>query len=86
MGDCGKGMTHCSSGLKYCAFGCLLDIVALCDGCINVGLYSKDVCTNGATGFVDVMKNTMFLGLKVKDCFGLQTGIEPEKTFKTYTP
>jgi hypothetical protein len=28
----------------------------------------------------------MFLGLKVKDCFGLQTSTEPEKTFKTYTP
>lgn len=86
MGDVGKGMTHCLTGLKYCAFACLLNIVAPCDGCINCVLYSKDVCTTGVTGFADVMKNTMFLGGKVKDMLGLQTSNEPEKTFKSYTP
>jgi hypothetical protein len=73
MGDCGKGMTHCITGLKYCAFSCLLNIVGPCDGCVTCVLYSKDVCTTGVTGFGDILKHTMLLGNKVKECLGLQT-------------
>lgn len=86
FGDTGKGMTHCVSCLKYCAFSCLLQIVAPCDGCINCVLYIKDIFTTEVTGFKDVMTNTMVLGGKVKELLGLDTSNEPARTFGTYTP
>lgn len=86
MGDTTVAMNHCVQCLKFCAFSCLLSIVAPCDGCINCLLYIKDICTDGVTGFKDVMKNTMFIGSKVKECLELQTSNEPERTFGTYTP
>ena len=86
MGDTSKGMNHCVSCLKYCVFSCLLGIVAPCDGCINCVLYSRDVCTDGVTGFKDVMKNTMVIGSKIKECLELDTSNEPGRTFGSYTP
>lgn len=59
-------MKRCTTALKYCAFCCILNVVAPCDGCINCVLYAKDNCSDGVSSFKDVTKNTMFIGNKVK--------------------
>ena len=74
MGDTSAATTKCMTGLKYCAFCCLLHFVGPCDGIINCVLYARDNCTNGVSGFSDVVKNTRFLGDKVKDTLKLSTG------------
>ena len=86
MGDTKEAMSKCMTGLRYCAFCCLLDIVAPFDGCINCVLYARDNCTDGVSGFKDVMKNTKFLGDKVKVALDLETSNEPGKTYGSFTP
>jgi hypothetical protein len=71
LGDVGKGLDHCVTGLKYCVFSCLLQCVSPFDGCINCILYQKENCTNGVSGFADVTKNTMFIGGRIKDALNL---------------
>ena len=85
-GDGGAAGQHCLKCLKFYLYALVLYFCAPIDGIINCVLYIKEVCTNGVTGFGDVLKNTKVINEKVRDCFKLENGSEPEKTFKTYTP
>ncbi len=69
IGDCGNAMGHCATGVKYCAYGCLLQCCAPIDGIYNCVFYSVDVCSNGVAGFGDILKNTRWIGNKLRSAF-----------------
>jgi hypothetical protein len=87
--ECGDGSAaggHCMKCLKFCLYACCLDMCAPIDGCYNCIMYIKEICSNGVTGFGDILKNTKWINSMIREKFGLENGSEPEKTFKTYTP
>lgn len=73
-GDSGKAMEHCSKSLRYCAFSCVLECVACCDGLYNCVKVIGTICGSGFKGNKDLMENTQFLHNKVKECLNLETG------------
>ena len=85
-GNTSEAGGHCLKCLKYCGYSCALQCCAPIDGCYNCIFYIKKVCSDGVTGFKDILENTKWLNTKIKDCFGLENGNEPERTFNTYTP
>lgn len=74
LGDIGSNMPHCTKGIKYCLYSCVLGCVSPCDGCYNCVFYSMDVCGGGVTGFGDILKHTQWLNEKVKNAFELSNG------------
>ena len=84
LGSVSEGMPFCSKGIKYCLYACALSFVAPVDGCYNCIKYDMEVCGSGVTGFGDMLKNIKWLNNKLKDCFELTNGSEPEKTFGEY--
>ena len=86
MGNPGEALGHCATGLKYCIYACALDCCAPIDGCINCIFYVKDICTEGVTGHHNVLKNTEFIGGKIRDAFGLPDTPQPRGKFMEYTP
>jgi hypothetical protein len=74
LGDTAEATKKMTTALKYCAFCCALQCVAPCDSIYNCIFYQVDNFTSGVSGFKDIMKNTMFLGKKVEQALGLQTG------------
>jgi hypothetical protein len=58
-------MAHCVKGLKYCAYSCVVSIVAPIDGCINCLLYNKKNFVAGVSGIEDLTENTKFIAKKV---------------------
>jgi hypothetical protein len=86
MGDTKEAGERLKKALKYCAFCCLLDCVAPCDGCINCVLYTRDNCKEGVSSYKDVMKNTMFIGSKIQKSLDLPLSSEPANTYNSFTP
>lgn len=86
LGDCGAGMAHCVSGLKYCLYSCALSFCSPIDGLINCVLYSKDIFTDGLNGSSGMLKNTQFVSSKIRDGFGFSTSPEPMGKFSAYSP
>lgn len=86
MGDTGEAAKRCGLCVKYSLFGCALSIVAPCDACYNCICYNKDNCTEGVSGFKDIVKHSQWLGKKVQTALGLTTSNEPEKTYGEYRP
>ena len=44
LGSCGEALPHCSKGIKYCLYACVLDCVAPIDGCYACVKYIIDIC------------------------------------------
>lgn len=81
LGDTDEAGKRCGLCVKYCIFGFALDVVIPCDACYNCVFYNMDNCTEGVSGFKDVLKHTQWLGKKVQTALGLTTSNEPEKTY-----
>ena len=77
VGSVGEGMPYCTKGIKYCLYACALDCVAPIDGIYNCVKYIGAVCSDGVTGFSDILKNKNWLNEKVKSAFELTSGNEP---------
>ena len=66
LGDFGKACDHCTTGCKYCVFGCGLQCIGMCDGCYNCFMIASQSCSEGITGHADLRKNVEFLAAKWK--------------------
>lgn len=53
-GDFGTAGGYCMKGLKYCAYSCIVGIVAPIDGCINCIFYTKKNFESGVSGMKDM--------------------------------
>lgn len=88
LGDTDAGIKKCTLGIKYCLLGCGLDFVAPCDGCINCILYTKNIFTDGVSGWSSVTKDASYIGKMIRGALSDvdQKSEEPDKTFGTYSP
>ncbi len=86
IGDFGSGMVFCVKGLKYCAYSCVLSVVAPIDGCINCLLYNKKNFLDGVKGIADITENTKFIANKVEAALDIKGVNQPDQTFKTFSP
>ena len=86
VGNFGEGLGHCVNCLKYCIYGCALSCCAPIDGCINCVLYIKDICTEGVTGYGNVLKNTRFVSSKLRSAFDFAEGVQPVAKMSEYRP
>lgn len=86
LGDTTEAMIRCSLCFKFCIFATALNFVAPCDGCYACIFYNVQNCTEGVSGFKDILKHTMWLGKKVEKCLELKTSNEPEKTYGEFKP
>lgn len=50
-----------------------------CDGIYNCIFYNIDNCTEGVSGFKDVLKHSQWLGKKVQNSLGLKTRVMNHK-------
>ena len=77
---------HCFNCLKYCCYGCALYCCAPIDGCINCLFYIKDIFTEGVSGHHNVVKNTEFVGSRIRNAFELPDTPQPRGKFLEYNP
>lgn len=73
-------------GAKYCAYGCIVGIIAPVDGIINCVFYIKKNFESGVSGVSDITENCKFVAKKIEQAFDIKGSNEPEQTFKTYSP
>jgi hypothetical protein len=79
-------MKHCVNCLKYCIYACALECCAPIDGIYNCIFYTKAICSDGVTGFGDIMKNVDFMGKKIRDALEFADIPQPMAKFGEYRP
>lgn len=86
MGSPSEALGHCVNCLKYCCYGCALYWCAPIDGCINCLLYVKDIFTEGVRGHANVVKNTEFVGARIRNALEFPDTPQPRGKFLEYNP
>lgn len=86
IGDFGAGGAHCVTGIKYCLYSCALECCAPVDGVYNCIKYIAAVCTDGVTGYGDILKNTRWMGNKIRQALDFPEPPQPVAKLSEYKP